>query len=64
MAATFEKEFMDNKEIENTTELTEEELNEVAGGFGLLGAAAIVGGCYVAGRIYGYYAGKKTGICG
>lgn len=60
-----------NKEMKMTNaetmspelELNETELEEVSGGFGLGGALLVIGGCYVAGRIYGYYAGKKTGLC-
>lgn len=56
------------KELQTTAmdaamEISEEELNEVSGGFGFGGALLVIGGCYVAGRIYGYYAGKKSGLC-
>ena len=50
----------ENMEI-NTNELSEEELEEVNGGFGLVGALLVIGGSYAAGYIYGRAASKK--IC-
>ncbi len=44
-------------------ELSEEALEGVSGGIGFVGALVIVGGAYVAGRLYGAYAKKKLGYC-
>lgn len=43
-------------------ELSEAALEGASGGY-LVGAALFVGGCYVAGRLYGSYARNKLGYC-
>ena len=42
-------------------EIGEVDLDNVAGGF--WGAVAIIGGAYIAGRLYGTYANSKLGYC-
>ena len=46
----------------NGDELGEDALDDVSGG-GIIAGLVFVGGCYVAGRIYGRFAKKKLGWC-
>ena len=46
----------------NGDEISEEALDDVAGG-SIIGGLLFVGGCYIAGRIYGNIAKKKIGWC-
>lgn len=48
---------------EEITEVSEAELDNVNGGFGLGAAALTIAGCYIAGRIYGAAAKRKVGYC-
>lgn len=48
---------------EGGDELSEDALDDVAGGMGIIGGLTLVGACYVAGRIYGNVAKKKIGWC-
>lgn len=47
---------------DNGDEISEDALDDVSGG-GAVAGLVFVGGCYVAGRIYGYVAKKKLGWC-
>lgn len=47
---------------EDSDEIGEDALDDVSGG-GIVAGLIFVGGCYVAGRIYGYVAKKKIGWC-
>lgn len=54
-----------NKAVEETGELSEEELSNVAGGFSITGiivGGIIIGTCYLAGRILGAVVRKKA-VC-
>lgn len=48
---------------EEITEVSEAELDNVNGGFGIVAAGATIAACYAAGWLYGAAAKRKVGYC-
>lgn len=53
-----------NSLLADGDELSEDSLDQVSGGIGIAAAGAILGGAYVAGRLYARYAKGRMGWCG